>query len=72
MDRGKQVEAPDGEVLGTITGICEGKAHVRPEATVPTRARREFTWADDGGVFVVDSSRVETIDNVVARVDPDP
>lgn len=67
-DRGKQIKTADGEVLGTITGIGQGRAHVRPVATVATGVASGFQWTDDEEIILVDSDDVDTIDNAEAHL----
>ena len=62
-DRGKQVKTRNGDVVGTITGVCEGRAHVKPVATVPAGATRDLPRTDDEEIVLVDSDDVDTINN---------
>lgn len=66
-DRGKQVLDQSGARVGTIVGVWEGTAYVRPETDVE-EIPEQFDWTDDGGSFLVDADSVARVDESSARL----
>ena len=66
-DRGKQVLDDEETRVGTIIGVAEETAQVRPDSDVDID---DVTWTGDDG-FLIDRDSVDRIDAHAARLKTD-
>ena len=69
-DRGKEVLTENGTRVGTILGVCDGTAHVRPDVD-PAAVPGTVDWTDDESVFLFDPDSVARINQQAVRLEPE-
>ncbi|WP_435360221.1 PRC-barrel domain-containing protein [Haloarchaeobius sp. DFWS5] len=60
-DEGKHVFTADGELVGTVSDVRDGRAHVDLNDVVPSSTVRNAVETDDEGLHIILAEQVETI-----------
>lgn len=60
-DIGKLVERSDGKVIGTVTAVETGTAHVEPAPDVVDQIKARFGWDEIGDPFTLHETEVRDI-----------
>ncbi len=61
-DEGKRVVNTNGEKIGMVTEVRDGKAYVDPDPGITDTIRSKLGWGDaDGDDYLLETSRIDTI-----------